>query len=352
MKKFKIAVLFTLFAALFGTTAFGAAYADVAGHPDESYITEYSEKGLVTGYPDGTFRPDATITRAEVAALLKNLNLPPVSEKNTEFSDVFSSDWYYSPVNGAVKSGLVSGYEENVFKPQNNMTRYEAISIVSRMIKSEGYNNVQLPYTDSENIPAWVNGAVRNLYAGGIISNYAGNEINGNAYITRAEIVKMLDKVMRSYGFDTAKVVETLTDKASSQIAEAGDFPHDVLGYLTIESIGIKEFPVKDGADLTTIKSAVGHFSETPLWDGNVGFCAHNRDYKYDFRNLKNVEQGDKAMYKTRFGERTYTISVIKTIEETDWKDILETGDVNKLTMVTCIESQPTKRLLVQAVQE
>ena len=130
------------------------------------------------------------------------------------------------------------------------------------------------------------------------------------------------------------------------------EIPHDILGYLTIKSIGIDEYPIKDGADLETIKTAIGHFAETPLWDGNVSFCAHNRDYTYDFRNLKNIKEGDEIVYKTRFGTRTYTVSVIKSIAETDWTDIVSSSEVNQVTLMTCIEEEPTKRLLVQAGQK
>ena len=331
-----------------------AVYSDIAGHKDEAYITEYSAAGLVSGYPDGTFMPDAPITRAEVTALINKLDLPAANQKVSSFSDVPANEWYYTIINEAVKSGLVSGYEDNTFQPQKTITRFEAISIVSRMI--EGNGNVTLPYFDSSSIPAWVDGAVKNLYAAGVIGTYDGNMIQGNTAITRAEMVRMLDKMMRTYDFDTEEISVTKTtntaNKPETVTAAVSNFPHDVLGYLTIESIGIKKYPVKDGADLETIKTAIGHFAETPLWNGNVALCAHNRDYKYDFRNLKNIEQGDTVIYETRFGTRTYTVNEIEAIAETDWDDVLEVNDYNQLTMITCIEDQPSKRLMVQAVQK
>ena len=335
-----------------------ASYIDIAGHRDEAYITEYSSHGLVSGYPDGTFLPDANITRAEVTALINKLELPAVNQKTSTFSDVPSSEWYYNIIHNAVKSGLVSGYEDNTFQPQKNISRFEAISIISRMVNSTNANDVQLPYSDRDSIPSWVNDAVRNLYAAGIISTYDGNVISGNTPITRSEMVRMLDKMMRTYDFDIDGITVTKkqTSKAQTNIstsaATVSSFPHDILGYLTIESIGIKKYPVKDGADLETIQTAIGHFAETPLWDGNVAFCAHNRDYKYDFRNLKKVEKGDKIVYETRFGTRTYVVNEIEAISETDWDDVLEVNDMNQVTMITCIEDQPTKRLMVQAVQK
>lgn len=354
IKRFLFAA--AVFSMLLPLSVQAAVYQDISEHPDKEYITEYSEAGLVNGYPDGTFRPDALITRAEVTALLDKLQLPERNGKSAIFSDVPKDEWYYDMIYSAIQSGIVSGYEDNTFQPKKNISRYEAISIVSRMVKDEDISDIQLPYADRNSIPAWANASVKKLYAARVIDSYNGNVINGNAAITRAEMVRMLDKMMRIYAFETDQITVVQTpvkdssdEKKTEAVVQNTTIPHDVLGYLTIEAIGIEKYPVKDGADLETIQTAIGHFAETPLWDGNVGFCAHNRDYKYDFRNLKNIEKGDTVVYETRFGTRTYRVNEIKAIAETDWDDLLEVAEVNQVTMITCIEDQPTKRLMVQA---
>ena len=327
----KISIGLILCAVLLPNIASAAAYSDIAGHLDEKYVVGYSDLGLVNGYPDGTFRPDVTLTRAEATVLFGKLNLPAINGKQTDFRDIAKTDWFYNSVDAAVKSGLVSGYEDHTFQPQKTITRFEAIFMVSKLVKSEKQNTVQLPYGDRDNIPSWVNSAVRNLYAAGVIDTYSGNRIAGNTRATRSEMVKMLYKVLESYQFQLTDLSQAVKSTGTTG-ATAVQLPHDILGYLTIERIG--------------------HFAESALWDGNVAFCAHNRDYKYDFRNLKNIKKGDKVIYETRFGTRTYTVSVIKAINETDWTDITTSDERNKLTMVTCIENEPTKRLLVQAVQQ
>lgn len=347
----KISIGLILCAVLLPNIASAAAYSDIAGHLDEKYVVGYSDLGLVNGYPDGTFRPDVTLTRAEATVLFGKLNLPAINGKQADFRDIAKTDWFYDSVDTAVKSGLVSGYEDHTFQPQKTITRFEAIFMVSKLVKSEKQNTVQLPYGDRDSIPSWVNGAVRNLYAAGVIDTYSGNRIAGNTPVTRSEMVKMLYKVLENYQFQLTDLSQAVKSTGTTG-ATAVQLPHDILGYLTIERIGIKKYPVKDGADLATIKTAIGHFAESALWDGNVAFCAHNRDYKYDFRNLKNIRKGDKVIYETRFGTRTYTVSVIKAINETDWTDITTSDERNKLTIVTCIENEPTKRLLVQAVQQ
>ena len=98
------------------------------------------------------------------------------------------------------------------------------------------------------------------------------------------------------------------------------------------------------------MKTAVGHFNQTSIWNGNIGLSVHNRDYKIDFRQLKNVNIGDTVTYRTNFGTRTYKITTKTEINETDWSYLEDTTD-NHVTMITCIEDKPTKRLLVQDIQ-
>lgn len=352
MKKRIIWIGFLVALMMVKTSYAAPHYTDIEGHKDSKYILDYAEKGLVDGYPDGTFRPDNKITRAEAVALLSKFGLYSLSLENKSFSDVQAADWYFKSVDSAVNAGVVKGYDGNIFKPQNQITRYEAIAIVSNFVRSDNYNSIQLPYEDANTMPLWVNSAVRNLYAADIIKEYDGNKISGNETVTRSELIRMLAKVMEKNQWNTAEAAKTALDNATSPLPKATEIPHDYIGYLTIDSIGVNNFPVKDGSDLTTIKTAIGHFAESSTWDGNVSLCAHNRDYKYDFRNLNQVSIGDIVVYKTRFGERTYQVTVKKEIEEMDWSSITAKSDINMVTMMTCIESKPTKRLLVQAVQK
>ena len=73
--------------------------------------------------------------------------------------------------------------------------------------------------------------------------------------VTRSEMVKMLYKVLESYRFQLTGLSQTVKSTGTTG-ATAVQLPHDILGYLTIERIGIKKYPVKDGADLATIKSS------------------------------------------------------------------------------------------------
>ena len=124
----------------------------------------------------------------------------------------------------------------------------------------------------------------------------------------------------------------------------------NVIGYLKIDSIGLNA-PIKDGTELSILKTAIGHFKESAYLTGNVCLAAHNRGYNQNFfENLKDVEEGAEVSYITRYEEKKYYVSEIKEIEETDLS-VLNSTENNQLTMITCIANQRQKRLCVIATE-
>ena len=347
----KTFLLAMMFASAMNSNVFASSFSDIATTQGREYIEKFAEKGYITGYEDGTFKPNNTITRAEIAQILSSFNINLKFEEIT-FSD--SNGWFYNAIKKATENGFLSGYTDGTFKPNNKMKRYEMIKITSYLVRNEEYNKVQLPYADAESIPSWVLNDVNNLYASKIIDFYDDNLINGNEYITRAEAVTMLSKALEYNSWDMNKVTQNVKTNKTNPLPIPTALPSGVVGYLTVSGTNIKDFPVKDalGNDqmLEVMKTAIGHFAETPIYNGNIGLSAHNRDYKIDFRELKNVKVGDTVTYRTNFGTRTYKITTKTEIEETDFSYLEDTAD-NRITMITCIEDKPTKRLVVQAVR-
>lgn len=88
---------------------------------------------MIAGYEDGTFRPDAPITRAEFTAIaMRFANAVPEGENI--FSDVHAGDWFYDVVVGSIQYGWIGGYEDGTFRPQNTITRAEVTAITNRML--------------------------------------------------------------------------------------------------------------------------------------------------------------------------------------------------------------------------
>ena len=118
---------------------------------------------------------------------------------------------------------------------------------------------------------------------------------------------------------------------------------------MKISSIGLS-VSVYDGESNASMKKGLGHFSYTSAWDGNVGLCGHNGGSSGYFEDLKDVEKGRiKSPNKTKYGTRTYKVTSIKKIDDDDFSDLLDDTTDNRLTLITCVRNQSTKRLCVIA---
>lgn len=138
---------------------------DIAGHLYEFEITKLVESGVIKGYPDGTFRPDSNISRADVAVILAGakklaLDKPAVSP----FKDVPTTHYAYGHIVAVQKAGLMRGYPDGTFKPGNNLNRSELAALLGQ---SKGLAAAAAKITkpvvfaqDEASIPSWAVGWV------------------------------------------------------------------------------------------------------------------------------------------------------------------------------------------------
>ena len=123
------------------------------------------------------------------------------------------------------------------------------------------------------------------------------------------------------------------------------------LGTIECEKIELNA-PIKETIELDVLSTAVGHFEDTPLYNGNVCLAGHNSGTNKQgedigfFKRLNELEVGDKVKYHHAFGEYIYKVSEIKEIEETDFS-VLEPSTADKLTLITCVKGQKKLRLCV-----
>ena len=141
-------------------------------------------------------------------------------------------------------------------------------------------------------------------------------------------------------------------DTGNYTLPEKAELKDGSIGVLTIESIGVSAPVYETDDEMEAMKKGIAHYKTTSAWTGNIGVCAHNGNASYCwFHNLHKVEKGDVVTYRTALGTRTYEVAEIKEIEETDWSMLGRTED-NRITMTTCIDGEPSKRLVVQAVEK
>ncbi len=124
--------------------------------------------------------------------------------------------------------------------------------------------------------------------------------------------------------------------------------PNDVIGTLEIPKINLKA-QIKEGVDLDTLKTDIGHFPNSSIWNGNIALASHNRgsNVAHYFQDINKLEKGDLIIYKSEMGERRYKVTDIQEIESTDWSKIEDTKE-NKITLITCVANKPELRLCVQ----
>ena len=148
------------------------------------------------GYEDSSFLPDANLTRAETTAILCKILLTPIDlNKNypTSFSDISSDAWHAKYIGYIESLGLIVGYGDETFRPNNLITRAELVSILCKIEGEDAiYSNI---FTDI-NKTHWAAKSIAYAYNKGWITGYPDGSFNPDAPVSRAEIAVILNKVL------------------------------------------------------------------------------------------------------------------------------------------------------------
>ncbi len=127
-------------------------------------VSTLSAMGVLKGYEDGAFRPDASITRAELAAVAVRFFRAPVAPAEDRFSDI-AGHWANEAINAAAQLGIVSGYEDGTFRPANNITRAETIQMVNNVLGRRPDKDHLLPgmvtFSDNLDTSKWYYAAIQ-----------------------------------------------------------------------------------------------------------------------------------------------------------------------------------------------
>lgn len=156
--------------------------------PDVETHTAY-----INGYPEGDFRPDGNITRAETAAMLSRVMTFETSDIDIAFSDVSSEIWYADSVIAMSSAGMIIGYPDGTFKPENQITRAEFVAMLMRNQEMEEYRTLEFSDVNSD---MWSADYIYSAYKAGYISGYPDGSFKPDAPITRAEAVKIINLVL------------------------------------------------------------------------------------------------------------------------------------------------------------
>ncbi|WP_373230117.1 S-layer homology domain-containing protein [Cohnella sp.] len=171
---------------------------DIDNHWASEILQQWVDKGWISGYEDGTIRPDASLTRAEFAALINRVFQLKESGDKLPFVDLTEKHWAYKDIAVAYKAGYLKGTTNHKVLPNGNTSRQEAAVILANLLKLETLQDGDISMlSDSNEIASWARGAVAALAGKGILVDTEGGIFRPKALITRAEVIVAMDAAIK-----------------------------------------------------------------------------------------------------------------------------------------------------------
>jgi parallel beta-helix repeat protein len=176
------------------TISGSASFPDLIGHWAAAFVEALVNKGAISGFPDGSFGPDAPITRAQYGAVVAKIFQLPVRNNPSKFTDIKPDFWAASAIAKAAEMGFISGFPDGTFRAGQNLTKVQAIvSIVNGLKLSGGNPNVLTVYRDRAQIPSYATNAVAVATQKLLVINYPQTEkLEPLRDITRAEVAALI----------------------------------------------------------------------------------------------------------------------------------------------------------------
>ncbi len=160
-------------------------------------LNDTDHYAYIVGYEDGTIRPNGHITRAEAATVFFRLLTDKARDANltdrSPYPDVSAGDWYNKAVATLSRMGILSGYEDGSFRPNATVTRAEFAAMAARFDTEA--KPVDTPFTDLTG--CWAADEIAKAYGKGWVNGYGDNTFRPNGPITRAEAVTLINRVLR-----------------------------------------------------------------------------------------------------------------------------------------------------------
>lgn len=177
------------------------SFADLDGtHWAHEAIVKCAEKGILRGYDDNTYMPDNLVTRAEFASILIRIaGITVEDEYDDVFTDVTENDWYFANVYAAKEAGIINGTSNTEFSPNAYITREEMATMVYRLCKSKITKTTDITFTDFDTISDWAASAVTSLAEAEIVNGTGDELFEPKASVTRAMSAQIASRLIEVY---------------------------------------------------------------------------------------------------------------------------------------------------------
>lgn len=181
-------------------------FKDVETHWAKDSVNNMGSRMIVTGVAGNKFEPNRGTTRAEFSAIIiRALGLKP-GTGTSSFKDVRESDWYFESIQTAVSYGIINGYNEETFAPNAMITREQAMTMIARAMKITGLSaevandegkKLLETYSDSSEVSAYAKDSITKCIKTGVASGRGNNTLAPKAHVTRAEVAAMAERLLK-----------------------------------------------------------------------------------------------------------------------------------------------------------
>ncbi|MHA7967761.1 S-layer homology domain-containing protein [Paenibacillus sp. CAU 1782] len=181
-------------------------FADMENHWAKGAVNDMGSRMIVNGVDSSTFNPNKDITRAEFAAMVvRGLGLR-LGEGTNPFSDVKEQDWYLGAIQTAVSYNLIAGFEDGTFRPNAAITREQAMTIIARAMKLTGLaattgtpnaDEIFSAFEDSATASGWSKESIALTVKAGVVGGRSDGSLDAKANITRAEVAVLIQRLLK-----------------------------------------------------------------------------------------------------------------------------------------------------------
>ena len=180
----------------------GTNFADVQGHWAQAYIQALAGLGAIAGFPDGNFRPNDPVTRAQFAAIIAKAFSPTPQKPKSDFVDVRSDYWAYQVIQTAYQGTFLSGYPDRTFRAEEKIPRVQVlVSLASGLNLRSDTTSVLSVYRDAAQIPDYARTAIAGATQKKLVVNYPTlAQLNPNENATRADVAAFVYQALVNAG--------------------------------------------------------------------------------------------------------------------------------------------------------
>jgi len=184
--------------------ASAAELSDVRNHWARPFIEKLADENIISGFPDGTYKPNQPVTRAQFAAIVRKAFNKDRIRSSRGFADVPNNYWAASAIDAAYETGFLSGYPNSQFRPDEEIPRVQALVSISSGLNLKADQptaNTLGTYADARQIPTYATEGVAAATEDNIVVNYPNvNYLNPTEVATRADVAAFIHQALVKSG--------------------------------------------------------------------------------------------------------------------------------------------------------